>query len=244
MGNAVSCMKKSNATVGNVPLPTQESALAPPIIFPGQKHHFTCGVVVTKAYWNCALPQSQPLPGPNQHQAQRQPNAQLEALSVGVQQAINRKRKAALEKGETRRVAAMLKAPMCRRKTEGEVLFAIGEMIGHPETWKEYLSEIFWSRHWGYQNLVKMACFLAHNGLPHHLALQWMGARGVLCNKREFEIAWHKTLQGEWSDNAFTWDLIDGNGKGKYRGKYCCLNNGQERCIPDDKCNKPQQGSR
>ena len=70
-----------------------------------------------------------------------------------------------------------------------------------------------------------------------------MGVRGVLCNKREFEIAWHKTLQGKWSDNAFTWDLIDGNGKGKHRGKYCCLNNGQERCIPDDKCNKPQQGS-
>ena len=162
---------------------------------------------------------------------------------MGVQQAINRKRKAALEKGETRRVAAMLKAPMCRRKTEGEVLFAIGEMIGHPETWKEYLSEIFWSRHWGYMNLVKMACFLAHNGLPHHLALQWMGARGVRCNKREFEIAWHKTLQGEWSDNAFTWDLIDGNGN--LKGKYCYLNNGQARCIPDDhdKCNKPQQGS-
>ena len=89
---------------------------------------------------------------------------------------------------------------------------------------------------WPSNGHVRMACFLAHNGLPHHLALQWMGVRGVLCNKREFEIAWHKTLQGGWSDNAFTWDNL--------KGKYCYLNNGQERCIPDDKCNKPQQGSR
>ena len=197
---------------------------------PGQLHHFTTGVVVVKEYWNFVSPQPQAQP---QSLPKAQPSAQ--AISVGTQQAIKRKRKAALERMENKRVETMLKAPMCGRKTEEDVLFAISEMIGSPETWKEYLSEIFWSRHWGYQNLVKMACFLAHNGLPHHLALQWMGARGVLCNKREFEIAWHKTLQGGWSDNAFTWDNL--------KGKYCYLNNGQARCIPDDKCNKPQQGS-
>ena len=150
----------------------------------------------------------------------------LEALQM-EKAMVERKRKAALEKREIKRVATMLKAPIQERGVEGEVLFAISDLIGDPKTWKRYLSDIFWSQHWNHQETVKIACFLAHNGLPHHLAQQWVCVRGVVGSSREFEDAWRDTLQGKWPDKAFTWDLI--------KTDYCLLNTGEPCKIPEGK---------
>ena len=180
----------------------------PSQLLPGQKCHFTSGAVVANAYWNFVplQPQAQPQSAPK-----AQPNAQAE--SVGAQQAINRKRKAALERMENKRVATMLKAPVCGRKTEGEVLFAIEEMIGHPKTWKRYLSDIFWSNHWGNDELMKIVSFLAYNGLPFHLVEQWVAVRGVACEQRKLGINWENTMQGKCKRGAFARGLI---------AKGCC----------------------
>ena len=188
----------------------------PTVIFPGQKYHTTCGVVIAKAYWDCApppvsgqepkqlgdldpKPQNQPsgcsggtnletldvetrvvvanayrnlVPPQPQAQPQlestpkAQPNAQV--LSVGAQQAINRKRKAALERVENKRVATMLKAPVCRRKTEGEVLFAISEMIGCPETWPAGIRDIFFLRKLNRTNRLNIITFTLGNWMAYH----------------------------------------------------------------------------
>ena len=136
----------------------------PSQLLPGQLCHFTSGVVVANAYWNFVPPQPQAQP---QSAPKAQPNAQ--AASVGAQQAINRKRKAALERMENKRVATMLKAPVCERGTEEEIMFAISDVIGHPKTWKKYLADIFLSQHWGNDAIWKIVCFLAYNGCPQHL---------------------------------------------------------------------------
>ena len=123
----------------------------------------------------------------------------------------------------------MLRATIVDRETEGEVLFAIEEMIGHPKTWKRYLSDIFWSNRWDNGELMKIVSFLAYNGLPFQLARQWVAVRGVVYEQRKLGIHWENTVQGKWKSDAFTWDLI----AGLIAEDWCFLNNGEpRRCRP------------
>ena len=208
----------------------------PTVIFPGQKYHTTCGVVIAKAYWDCAPP---PVSGQEPKQLgdldpkpQNQPSGgtNLETLDVETRRAIDRKRKAALAKEDARRVTAMLKVPICERGTEEEIMFAISDVIGHPKTWKQYLADIFWSQHWGNDGLMKIVCFLAYNGLPYHLMQQWVAVRGVACEQRKLGINWENTMQGKCKRGAFTWDLIAKD--------YCLLDTGEPTTIPESKRSK------
>ena len=182
----------------------------PSQLLPGQLCHFTSGVVVANAYWNFVplQPQAQPQSAPK-----AQPNAQAE--SVGAQQAINRKRKAALERMENKRVATMLKAPVCGRKTEGEMLFAISEMIGCPETWPAEIMGIFFLKKLSNANALRVITFTLGNGLPPHVLHQWMGVRQVEFDKAKFnadlvEVSKSMTLNldSKLATTYFYFDLV------------------------------------
>ena len=162
----------------------------PSQLLPGQKCHFTSGVVVANAYWNFVplQPQAQPQSAPK-----AQPNAQAE--SVGAQQAINRKRKAALERMETKRVATMLEAPVHGRKTEGEVLFAIEEMIGPSKTWPARINDIFFLRKLNRTDRLNIITFTLGNGLPPHVLHQWIAVGQVECDKAKFNVDLEAVLQ-------------------------------------------------
>ena len=109
-------------------------------------------------------------------------------------------------------------------------MFAISDAIGHPNTWKRYLADIFWSRHWDNVGLMKIVCFLAYNGLPYHLMQQWVAVRGVACEQRKLGINWENTMQGKCKRGAFTWDLIAKD--------WCLLDTGEPTTIPESKCSK------
>jgi hypothetical protein len=162
----------------------------PSQLLPGQKCHFTSGVVVANAYWNFVplQPQAQPQSAPK-----AQPNAQAEG--VGAQQAINRKRKAALERIENKRVATMLEAPVHGRKTEGEVLFAIEEMIGPSKTWPARINDIFFLRKLNRTDRLNIITFTLGNGLPPHVLHQWIAVRQVECDKAKFNVDLEAVLQ-------------------------------------------------
>ena len=190
----------------------------PSQLLPGQLCHFTSGVVVANAYWNFVplQPQAQPQSAPK-----AQPNAQAE--SVGAQQAINRKRKAALERMENKRVATMLKAPVCGRKTEGEMLFAISEMIGCPETWPAKIMGIFFLKKLSNANALRVITFTLGNGLPPHVLHQWMGVRQVEFDKAKFnadlvEVSKSMTLNldSKLATKHFYFDLV--------LKEYCFMN--------------------
>ena len=140
------------------------------------------------------------------------------------------KRKMSEAISDKRQTQAMLQAAITDRKTEGEVLFAISEIISHPDAWPKYLADILWSRHWDNQKLMNIVCFLAYNGLPYHLMQQWVAVRGVACESRKLGINWENTMQGKWKRGAFTWDLIAKD--------YCLLSNGEPTTIPESKRSK------
>ena len=162
----------------------------PSQLLPGQLCHFTSGVVVANAYWNFVplQPQAQPQSAPK-----AQPNAQAEG--VGAQQAINRKRKAALERIENKRVATMLEAPVHGRKTEGEVLFAIEEMIGPSKTWPARINDIFFLRKLNRTDRLNIITFTLGNGLPPHVLHQWIAVGQVECDKAKFNVDLEAVLQ-------------------------------------------------
>ena len=159
-----------------------------------------------------------------------QTKAQGVQLGAGTKATIHAKRKAAEEILDQKHTRAMLRATIVDRETEGEVLFAIEEMIGNPETWKKYLSDIFWSNHWDNGELMKIVSFLAYNGLPFQLARQWVAVRGVVYEQRKLGIHWENTVQGKWKRGAFTWDLIAKD--------YCLLDTGEPTTIPESKRSK------
>ena len=182
----------------------------PSQLLPGQLCHFTSGVVNANAYWNFVplQPQAQPQSAPK-----AQPNAQAE--SVGAQQVINRKRKAALERMENKRVATMLKAPVCGRKTEREMLFAISEMIGCPETWPAEIMRIFFLKKFSNVNALRVITFTLGNGLPPHVLHQWVGVRQVEFDKAKFnahlvEVSKSMTLNlgSKLATKHFYFDLV------------------------------------
>ena len=190
----------------------------PSQLLPGQKCHFTSGVVVANAYWNFVplQPQAQ-----SQSAPKAQPNAQAE--SVGAQQAINRKRKAALERMENKRAETMLKAPMCGRKTEEDVLFAISEMMGCPETWPDWIRRIFFLKTISNANALRVITFTLGNGLPPHVLHQWMGVRQVEFDKAKFnadlvEVSKSMTLNldSKLATKHFYFDLV--------LKEYCFMN--------------------
>ena len=200
--------------MGNAPL----QRFLPLPILPGQLHHFTTGVVVVKEYWNFdpLQPLVQPQSIPN-----AQPNAQ--AVSVGTQQAIKRKRKAALERLANKRATTMLKTPMCGRESEGEVVFAIEEMIGHPKTWPSWIKDIFFLRKLNRTNRLNIITFTLGNGLPPHVLHQWIAVRQVECDKAKFNVDLEAVLQSMTLDPGnklaqkyFYFDLV--------LQEYCFMN--------------------
>ena len=89
----------------------------------------------------------------------------------------------------------MLKAPVCGQKTEGEVLFAIEEMIGHPETWPARIKDIFFLKKLNDANALRVITFTLGNGLPPHLLHQWVGVREVGFDKAKFNADVKKVLE-------------------------------------------------
>ena len=151
----------------------QNSNAPPPITFPGQKHLFTCGMVVTLAYW------SEPAPAGvattafkhptdiTPHCSGQPPTGKI-SVSIEARNMMARKRGAALAKKEAKQVANMLKTPISERRTEGQVLFAISEMIGHPKTWPAKFKDIFFLRKLNRTNRLNIITFTLGNGLPPH----------------------------------------------------------------------------
>ena len=116
---------------------------------------------------------------------------------------------------ETKRVATMLEAPVHGRKTEGEVLFAIEEMIGPSKTWPARINDIFFLKKLSNANALRVITFTLGNGLPPHVLHQWMGVRQVEFDKAKFnadlvEVSKSMTsnLDSKLATTYFYFDLV------------------------------------
>ena len=96
---------------------------------------------------------------------------------------------------ENKRVATMLEAPVHGRKTEGEVLFAIEEMIGPSKTWPARINDIFFLRKLNRTDRLNIITFTLGNGLPPHVLHQWIAVGQVECDKAKFNVDLEAVLQ-------------------------------------------------
>ena len=117
----------------------------------------------------------------------------------------------------------MLKTPMCGRESEGEVVFAIEEMIGHPKTWPAWIKDIFFLRKLNRTNRLNIITFTLGNGLPPHVLHQWIAVRQVECDKAKFNVDLEAVLQSMTLDpdnklaqKYFYFDLV--------LQEYCFMN--------------------
>ena len=135
---------------------------------------------------------------------------------------------------ENKRVATMLKAPVCGRKTEGEMLFAISEMIGCPETWPDWIRRIFFLKTISNANALRVITFTLGNGLPPHILHQWIAVRQVECDKTKFDVDLDTALQ------SMTLDLDNKLAKGHFYfglvGDEWCFMNGIPRNSTTNTC--------
>ncbi len=118
-----------------------------------------------------------------------------------------------------------LKKGVCERETEAEVLFAVEEMLGKPSSWPPYLCKLFFQKHLGHYDMLKLFNFLLHNGMPLHIIYQWLKVRAVQFDGPRAVLVLKSWFKGTYAHSHFTYDLLE--------NRYCYLN-GEPRVIPEN----------
>ena len=116
-----------------------------------------------------------------------------------------------------------LKRGVWERQTEAEVLFAVEEVLGKPSSWPSYQSKLFFKKHLGHCDMLKLFNFLLYNGMPLHIMCQWLKVRAVQFDGPRAVVILKSWFKGTYAHSHFTCDLIE--------GCYCFLE-GQRCMVP------------